>query len=83
MIFPALVFLGLKNNDCCGCCGNESCGKRFAVSEGKHGKNARAELLPVRSVYLLLAVIETRRCLERGTQSAAVCPSAGRCKGRL
>ncbi|OBS64515.1 hypothetical protein A6R68_06947, partial [Neotoma lepida] len=30
MIFPALVFLGLKNNDCCGCCGNESCGKRFA-----------------------------------------------------
>lgn len=31
MIFPALVFLGLKNNDCCGCCGNESCGRRFAV----------------------------------------------------
>uniref|UniRef100_A0A8C0J4R9 Transmembrane 4 L six family member 4 n=1 Tax=Chelonoidis abingdonii TaxID=106734 RepID=A0A8C0J4R9_CHEAB len=31
MIFPALVFLGLKNNDCCGCCGNESCGKRFAT----------------------------------------------------
>uniref|UniRef100_A0A8C5M954 Transmembrane 4 L6 family member 4 n=1 Tax=Leptobrachium leishanense TaxID=445787 RepID=A0A8C5M954_9ANUR len=31
MIFPALVFLGMKNNDCCGCCGNESCGKRFAM----------------------------------------------------
>ncbi|XP_074448603.1 transmembrane 4 L6 family member 4 [Larus michahellis] len=31
MIFPALVLLGLKNNDCCGCCGNESCGKRFAM----------------------------------------------------
>ncbi|XP_006876424.1 PREDICTED: transmembrane 4 L6 family member 4 [Chrysochloris asiatica] len=31
MIFPALVFLGLKNNDCCGCCGNQSCGKRFAM----------------------------------------------------
>ncbi|KAF4021074.1 hypothetical protein G4228_012289 [Cervus hanglu yarkandensis] len=31
MIFPALVFLGLKNNDCCGCCGNEGCGKRFAM----------------------------------------------------
>lgn len=31
MIFPSLVFLGLKNNDCCGCCGNESCGKRFAM----------------------------------------------------
>ncbi|KAL0583976.1 UPF0764 protein C16orf89 [Plecturocebus cupreus] len=30
MIFPALVFLGLKNNDCCGCCGNQGCGKRFA-----------------------------------------------------
>ncbi|XP_077344396.1 transmembrane 4 L6 family member 4-like [Lithobates pipiens] len=30
MIFPALVFLGMKKNDCCGCCGNESCGKRFA-----------------------------------------------------
>ncbi|XP_061492994.1 transmembrane 4 L6 family member 4 [Rhineura floridana] len=31
MVFPVLVFLGLKNNDCCGCCGNESCGKRFAM----------------------------------------------------
>ncbi|KAM8953749.1 transmembrane 4 L6 family member 4-like [Pelodytes ibericus] len=31
MIFPALIFLGLKNNDCCGCCANESCGKRFAM----------------------------------------------------
>lgn len=31
MLFPALVFLGLKNNDCCGCCGNESCGTRFAM----------------------------------------------------
>ncbi|XP_062868838.1 transmembrane 4 L6 family member 4 [Trichomycterus rosablanca] len=31
MIFPALVFLGMKTNDCCGCCGNESCGKRFAM----------------------------------------------------
>ncbi|KAM6222440.1 transmembrane 4 L6 family member 4 [Rhynchocyon petersi] len=31
MIFPMLVFLGLKNNDCCGCCGNQSCGKRFAM----------------------------------------------------
>lgn len=31
MIFPALVFLGLKNNDCCGCCGNKSCGERFAM----------------------------------------------------
>ncbi|XP_045906568.1 transmembrane 4 L6 family member 4 [Micropterus dolomieu] len=31
MIFPALVFMGLKNNDCCGCCGNESCGRRFAM----------------------------------------------------
>ncbi|XP_068136845.1 transmembrane 4 L6 family member 4-like isoform X2 [Hyperolius riggenbachi] len=30
MIFPALVFLGMKKNDCCGCCGNESCGRRFA-----------------------------------------------------
>ncbi|XP_070688223.1 transmembrane 4 L6 family member 4 [Pempheris klunzingeri] len=31
MIFPALVFLDLKNNDCCGCCGNEGCGRRFAM----------------------------------------------------
>ncbi|XP_042273439.1 transmembrane 4 L6 family member 4 [Thunnus maccoyii] len=31
MIFPAMVFLGLKNNDCCGCCGNGSCGRRFAM----------------------------------------------------
>ncbi|OWK05666.1 hypothetical protein Celaphus_00013031, partial [Cervus elaphus hippelaphus] len=35
MIFPALVFLGLKNNDCCGCCGNEGCGKRFALTVHK------------------------------------------------
>ncbi|XP_060623721.2 transmembrane 4 L6 family member 4 [Anolis sagrei] len=31
MVFPILVFAGLKNNDCCGCCGNEGCGKRFAM----------------------------------------------------
>nr|XP_033815117.1 transmembrane 4 L6 family member 4 [Geotrypetes seraphini] len=31
MIFPALVFLGLKNNDCCGCCGNKGCGERCAM----------------------------------------------------
>ncbi|XP_001509686.1 transmembrane 4 L6 family member 4 [Ornithorhynchus anatinus] len=31
MIFPVLVFRGLKNNDCCGCCGNRGCGKRFAM----------------------------------------------------
>ncbi|XP_032887753.1 transmembrane 4 L6 family member 4 [Amblyraja radiata] len=30
MVFPVLVFMGMENNDCCGCCGNESCGKRFA-----------------------------------------------------
>uniref|UniRef100_A0A8C5T345 Transmembrane 4 L six family member 4 n=1 Tax=Malurus cyaneus samueli TaxID=2593467 RepID=A0A8C5T345_9PASS len=34
MIFPALVFLGLQNNDCCGCCGNRGCGQRFAVIVG-------------------------------------------------
>ncbi|XP_059922521.1 transmembrane 4 L6 family member 4 [Gadus macrocephalus] len=31
MLFPALVFLGLKNDDCSGCCGNASCGRRFAM----------------------------------------------------
>lgn len=31
MIFPAMVFLGLKNNDCWGCCGHRSCGKRLAM----------------------------------------------------
>ncbi|NWS80024.1 T4S4 protein, partial [Toxostoma redivivum] len=31
MIFPILVFSGLQNNDCCGCCGNRGCGKRFAM----------------------------------------------------
>ncbi|XP_078420383.1 transmembrane 4 L6 family member 4 [Cetorhinus maximus] len=30
MVFPILVFVGMENNDCCGCCGNESCGRRFA-----------------------------------------------------
>ncbi|NXF91882.1 T4S4 protein, partial [Eubucco bourcierii] len=31
MMFPALIFLDLQNNDCCGCCGSRSCGKRFAM----------------------------------------------------
>ncbi|NXX39431.1 T4S4 protein, partial [Tricholaema leucomelas] len=31
MMFPALIFLDLQNNDCCGCCGCRSCGKRFAM----------------------------------------------------
>lgn len=31
MIFPAAVFLGLKHSDCCGCCGHEACGHRFAM----------------------------------------------------
>jgi len=68
MIFPALVFLGLKNNDCCGCCGNESCGKRFAVSERKHGKKVKATLLLVRYRYLLVMATETldRPCPEVG-----------------
>lgn len=44
MIFPALVFSGLQNNDCCGCCGNRSCGKRFAVSERKHDKKSKSEI---------------------------------------
>lgn len=80
MIFPALVFLGLKNNDCCGCCGNESCGKRFAVSERKHGKKVKAKLLLIRYIrYLLLTVIERldRWGPEHRTQSPAICLSAG------
>ncbi|XP_057697392.1 transmembrane 4 L6 family member 4-like [Corythoichthys intestinalis] len=31
VIFPALVFLCQKNNDCFGCCGRESCGRRFTM----------------------------------------------------
>ncbi|XP_054570083.1 transmembrane 4 L6 family member 4-like [Eptesicus fuscus] len=31
MLLPANLFLDLKYNDCCGCCGNERCGKRFAM----------------------------------------------------
>lgn len=58
MIFPALVFLGLKNNDCCGCCGNESCGKRFAVSERKCSKNVRAILWSTKYMFLLFIIME-------------------------
>ncbi|XP_045707842.1 transmembrane 4 L6 family member 4-like [Phyllostomus hastatus] len=31
MLFPANMFLDLKYNDCCGCCGIKSCGQRFAM----------------------------------------------------
>ncbi|KAF5914583.1 hypothetical protein HPG69_007969, partial [Diceros bicornis minor] len=32
MIFlPAFVFMGLEEEDCCGCCGHENCGKRCAM----------------------------------------------------
>ncbi|XP_016077220.1 PREDICTED: transmembrane 4 L6 family member 4-like [Miniopterus natalensis] len=31
MLLPANIFLDLNYNDCCGCCGNEKCGKRFAM----------------------------------------------------
>ncbi|XP_054441031.1 transmembrane 4 L6 family member 4-like [Pteronotus mesoamericanus] len=31
MLLPANMLLDLKNNDCCGCCGLKSCGKRFAM----------------------------------------------------
>ena len=63
MIFPALVFLGLKNNDCCGCCGNESCGKRFAVSERKRSKNSKS--------YMLSRLWDTKQAQTAGCQSRA------------
>ncbi|XP_051873775.1 transmembrane 4 L6 family member 1-like [Pristis pectinata] len=31
MILPIVVFIGLKDNDCCGCCGNQDCGKSCAM----------------------------------------------------
>lgn len=62
MIFPALVFLGLKNNDCCGCCGNESCGKRFAVSERKRSKNSKIYIWPIKYIYSVHHHWETDRC---------------------
>ncbi|KAM8769920.1 transmembrane 4 L6 family member 4-like [Rhynchonycteris naso] len=31
MLFLANMFSDLRYNDCCGCCGFESCGKRFAM----------------------------------------------------
>ncbi|XP_015975729.2 transmembrane 4 L6 family member 4 isoform X2 [Rousettus aegyptiacus] len=31
MILPVLVFLSLKESDCCGCCDSERCGNRFAM----------------------------------------------------
>lgn len=85
MIFPALVFLGLKNNDCCGCCGNESCGKRFAVSERKHGKKVQAKLFLIRYMCLLLTVTERLdRCRpECRRQSPAICLSAESRNSRL
>lgn len=31
MFLPAAVFIGLDQEDCCGCCGQENCGKRCAM----------------------------------------------------
>lgn len=31
MLLPAFVFMGLEQDDCCGCGGHEDCGKRCAV----------------------------------------------------
>uniref|UniRef100_A0ABI7XZE3 Transmembrane 4 L six family member 1 n=2 Tax=Felis catus TaxID=9685 RepID=A0ABI7XZE3_FELCA len=31
MFLPAFVFIGLEQDDCCGCCGHENCGKRCAM----------------------------------------------------
>lgn len=31
MFLPAFVFIGLEEDDCCGCCGHEHCGKRCAM----------------------------------------------------
>nr|XP_033814025.1 uncharacterized protein LOC117366595 isoform X2 [Geotrypetes seraphini] len=31
MFLPASVFIGLEHEDCCGCCGHATCGKRCAM----------------------------------------------------
>nr|XP_008524776.1 PREDICTED: transmembrane 4 L6 family member 1 isoform X2 [Equus przewalskii] len=31
IFLPAFVFMGLEDEDCCGCCGHEKCGKRCAM----------------------------------------------------
>ncbi|OWK05894.1 TM4SF1, partial [Cervus elaphus hippelaphus] len=31
MFVPAFTFIGLDQEDCCGCCGHENCGKRCAM----------------------------------------------------
>lgn len=31
IFLPAFVFIGLEQEDCCGCCGHDNCGKRCAV----------------------------------------------------
>ncbi|KAG8429010.1 hypothetical protein GDO86_018556, partial [Hymenochirus boettgeri] len=31
MLLPAGVFIGLEHEDCCGCCGHETCGKSCAM----------------------------------------------------
>ncbi|XP_053523243.1 transmembrane 4 L6 family member 1 [Artibeus jamaicensis] len=31
IFLPAFVFIGLEQEDCCGCCGSEDCGKRCAM----------------------------------------------------
>lgn len=45
MLLPAFVFIGMEEEDCCGCCGYENYGKRCSVSLLVQHPDERASVL--------------------------------------
>lgn len=54
VLLPAFVFIGLEEDDCCGCCGRENYGKRCTVSLLALPPSERASFL-MQDCGLLLA----------------------------
>ncbi|XP_075057996.1 transmembrane 4 L6 family member 1 [Mixophyes fleayi] len=66
MLLPAFVFIGLEEEDCCGCCGNATCGKSCAML----GSVVAALIGVAGAGYCLiisaLALVEGPWCLNNG-----------------
>ncbi|XP_020836571.1 transmembrane 4 L6 family member 1 [Phascolarctos cinereus] len=65
MLLPAFVFIGLEEEDCCGCCGHENCGKSCAMLS-----SVLAALVGIAGsgycvIIAALGLAEGPRCLDR------------------
>ncbi|XP_074154463.1 transmembrane 4 L6 family member 1 [Sminthopsis crassicaudata] len=65
ILLPAFVFIGLEEEDCCGCCGHENCGKSCAMLS-----SVMAALIGLAGsgycvIVAALGLAEGPRCLDR------------------